>query len=161
MTNQDNPLLIVLRQKQVRLTTLHKKYIHLSFSRLQLLPRTSIIPKELASIPASVYPGCTYGKSHRRPWRYKGIKNLRKIRSVTRPVETVSIDHLVSPIDGFVPTHRGTLTINHYIGDTLFANHFSNITYAHLITEMNGETTVEAKKSFERDAATHNVKDSH
>ena len=67
------------------------------------------------------------------------------------------VDQLVSPTPGFVPTHRGTPSTKWYIGATIFVDHFSNFTYAHLMTEMNAETTVEAKLAFEQVCNTHGV----
>ena len=66
MTNQDNPLLIALINTQAYLATLHERYKHIKFSRLQLLARAILIPKKLGSMPAPAYPGCAYGKSHKR-----------------------------------------------------------------------------------------------
>ena len=43
----------------------------------------------------------------------------------------------------------------------MFVDHFSDLTYVHLMTEMNAEATVEAKRAFERMAATHGVKVQH
>ena len=54
-------------------------------------------------------------------------------------LETASMGQLLSPTDGFVPTHHGTLPINRYMGATVFINHFSDFTYVHLMTEINGE----------------------
>ena len=40
-------------------------------------------------------------------------------------------------------------------------DHFYNFTYAHLMTEMNAETTVEAKLAFERVWNVHGVRVVH
>ena len=73
----------------------------------------------------------------------------------------MSVDKLVSPTLGFVPTHRGTPTTKSYIGATLFVDHFSNFTYADFMTEMNSEATVEAKLAFERVCNAHGVRVTH
>ena len=77
------------------------------------------------------------------------------------PVQVVSIDQLVIPKLGFIPTHCGTPTTKRYIGDTVFVDHFSNFTYAHLMTEMNAETRVEDKLSFERVCNAHGIQVVH
>lgn len=60
------------------------------------------------------------------------------------------MDQLVSPTPGFVPTHRGSPMTQRYIGcATVFVDHLSDFTYVHLMTEMNGNTTVDAKLAFE------------
>ena len=125
------------------------------------MAKCSLIPKDLATVDPPCCPGCAYGKARRRQWRYKGARNRRHIRQANAPGQVVSIDQLVSPTDGFVPIHRGNPTTKRYVGATIFVDHFSDFTYCHLMTEMNAETTVEAKLAFERLFSTYNVNISH
>ena len=71
------------------------------------------------------------------------------------------MDQLISPTPGLVPTYRGNPTRTRYIGATVFVDHFSDFTYVHLMTEINAETTVEAKRAFERILNKHKVKAKH
>jgi hypothetical protein len=121
------------------------------------MAKAGLIPKDLANIKPPVCPGCAYGKAHQKPWRYKGSKNRRTIRVATAPGQVVSVDQLVSPMEGFVPTHRGTPTTLRYQGATVFVNHFSDFTYVHLMTKLDSAGTVEAKQAFERISSTHGV----
>ena len=73
----------------------------------------------------------------------------------------MSVDQLISPIAGFVPTHRGKPTLALYLGATVSVDHFSDFTYIHLMTEMNAEETVQAKLAFECECATHGVTVKH
>ena len=125
------------------------------------MAKCNLIPKDLSTVDPPTCPGCAYGKAHRRPWRHKGIANLKSIRPAIIPGQCVSIDQLVSPTPGFVPTHRGKPTLKRYIGATVFADHFSDYTYIHLMVEMNAKTTVETKEAFERVAEEHKVKIQH
>ena len=154
----EDPAIVLTRRKKARLATIHERLGHLSFSRLKLLARSGIIPKELANVDAPVCPGCAYGKAHRKPLRSKGIKNRRHIKLATEPGQVISVDQLISPTPGFVPTHRGRPTTQRYRGATVFVDHYSDYTYVHLMTEMNAEATVKAKQAFERISATHDVK---
>ena len=77
------------------------------------------------------------------------------------PIQVVSVDQLFIPTPGLVSTHRGTPTTKRYIGVTVFVDHFSNFTYAHLMTEINSETTVEAKLTFEQVCNAHGVRVVH
>ena len=97
--------IIMMKRKQVRLATIHEKLGHLSFPRLKLLARSGIILKELAHVDPPKCPGCAYGKAHRKPWRSKGLKNHRTIKPATKPGQVISVDQLISPTPGFVPTH--------------------------------------------------------
>ena len=153
----DDVDIVATREKQFRLLTIHERLGHISFAKLKLMARCGIIPRELANVTAPCCPGCAYGKAHRKPTRSKGIRNIRQIKSVNAPGLCVSVDQLVSPTPGFVPTHRGIPTLQRYKGATVFVDNYSDFTYTHLMTKMNAESTVEAKESFERIAHSHNV----
>lgn len=150
---------VIQRRKQAELLSYHERFGHFSFPRLQLMARAGLIPKYLSKVPIPVCPGCAYGKAHRKPIRHKGKRN--RLRQATRPGEVVSMDQLVSPTSGFVPTHRGNPTVQRYIGATVFVDHYSDFTYVHLMTKLNAETTVEAKNAFERIAKSHGVTVNH
>ena len=111
--------------------------------------RCNIIPRNLAGVEHPVWPGCAYGKAYTKPWSYKDINNLRKILHTTSPGAIVNVDQLVSPAPGFVPTHRGLSTKKRYLGDTLFVDHYSDLTYTYLMTDMDGDKTAQAKLVFE------------
>ena len=115
------------------------------------MARAGLISKDLANIDPPTCPGCAYRKSHRKPWRQKGTRNRKNIRVSTRPGQVVSVDQLISPTPGFIPTCRGTTTTKQYSGATVFVDNFSDFTYVHLMTgNMSADTTVEAKLTFER-----------
>ena len=71
------------------------------------------------------------------------------------------MDQLISPTLGFVPTHRGRPTLQRYVGATIFVDHYSDLTYIHLMTTVDAASTVEAKLAFERMAQSHSVKIKH
>ena len=56
---------------------------------------------------------------------------------------------------------RGERQQKRYVGATVFADHFSGLTYVHLMSSLSGDETVEAKQAFERFAAQHGVHVSH
>ena len=145
------------RRKQLRLLTIHERIDHISFSVLKLMARCGLIPKDLHHVTPSVYPGCAYVKVHRRPTCFKGHKNNRQIKPVDHPGLCVSVDQLVSPTPGFVPTHRGHPTTQRYQGATVFIDHYSDFIYVHLMTTMDAESTVVAKESLELIAHSYNV----
>lgn len=70
----------------------------------------------------------------------------------------MSIDQLISPTPGFVPIHYGLPTTKRYVGATAFVDHFSDLTYVHLMTEMTAASTVTSKEAFERLSASYNVR---
>ena len=75
--------------------------------------------------------------------------NNQQIKLARQPGEVVSIDQLVSPTPGFVPTHWGRPTMMRYIGTTVFYDHYSDFTYIHLMTKMDADATIKAKEAFE------------
>ena len=130
------------------MATLHESLEHFSFARLKILARAGIISRDLATVDPP-HALDVHGKARRRPWRHKGNKNLRTIRKTTAPGDDVSTYQLISPTLGFVPTHRGKPTLQRYVGATIFVDHFSDLTYVHLMTSMDSTATVEAKLAFE------------
>ena len=103
-------------------------------------------------------PGCSYGKSNRRPWRRKGKRNIKNIKPVTIPGQVVSADQLVSYNPGLIPTYRGLPTAKIYSGATIFVDHASDFTYVHLMEGTpDTEKTVEADQSFERISKSYGV----
>ena len=125
------------------------------------MARCGIIPKELGSLDPPTCPGCEYGKAHRLQWRYKGGCSLKSICTATAPGQVVSVDQLVSPTPGFVPTHRGTPADKRYVGATIFVDHLSDYTYAHLMVKINTAFTTAAKEAFERNLAAYGVTFKH
>ena len=153
----EDPAIQSIRTKQHRLSVLHERYGHLSFPKLRLMARSGLIPKDLANVEPPTCPGCAYGKAHRKPWRTKGTRNLRPIKPATHPGQVVSVDQLISPTPGFVPTHRGKPTTTRYVGATVFVDHFTDFTYVHLMTKMDADATVDAKRAFERVCSKYGV----
>ena len=157
---EESPEMVADRKKKARLYRYHEKFGHLSFKTLRLMAYARLIPRELANVEPPKCPGCTYGTQHRKPWRSRGKQ--RKIKVATRPGEVVSVDQLVSPTPGFVPTHRGRPTLQRYKAATVFVDHFSDYTYVVLmIGDPTAKTTVDAKLEFERVMAQHGVKVRH
>lgn len=76
------------------------------------------------------------------------MPNFASILPAIAPGQVVSVDQLVSPTRGIVPCHRGIPATKRYKGATVFVDHYSNFTYIHLMTEMDGAETVRAKESF-------------
>ena len=77
--------------QQARLSTFHEQLGNLSFHLLILLARALIIPKEKSSEDAPIFPGLTYGKSHCKPTRRKGVNNKKYLRTTTALCQVVSI----------------------------------------------------------------------
>jgi hypothetical protein len=154
----DDAATIIYKGKQQRLMTIHEQLGHISFARLHNLAKVHLMLHELASVDFPACPGCAYGKAHCRQKPYKGPKNLKKLKLTTAPGAVVSVNQLISPTPGFVPTHHRIPTTKRCTGATVFIDHFSDFTYTHLITgQPTGETTVEVKLAFECVASSHGV----
>ena len=154
---EEDPAIALVYCKQHKIAVLHERFGHLSFYILKLMAHSGLIYWELENVDSPTCPGCAYGKAHRSLWRRKGVGNRKILKIATVPGQVMSVDQLFSPTRGFVPTHRGTPTTKRYIGATVFMEHFSNFTYARLMTEMNAEAIVEAKLAFERVYNAHGV----
>jgi len=137
----------------------HDQLGHISFEQLKVLVQQGFIPKKLLHCPTPKCPGCLYGKAHKRPWRSK--QQPKTLKPATYPGEVVSVDQLESPVPGFVPTAKGRPTVQRYVGATVFADHFSDLTYVHLMKGLSGDETLEAKRAFEQYAEQHGVRIRH
>ena len=131
----------IVCHKQARLSNIYYQLGHLSFRTLKLLARAGISPKELANMDVSICKGCVYGKAHRIPTISKVVKNTKQLRIVTATGRVVSVDKLVSPTPGFIPTHRGIPTPKRYIDATVSIEHFYEFTYIHPVKKLDGETS--------------------
>ena len=158
---EEDPAFALVHLNQHKLAVLRERFGHLRFSILKLMDRSGLIPRKLVNVDSPTCTGCAYGKSHRKLCQLKGVRNLKILNIATVPGQVVRVDQLVSPTPGFFPTHRGTTTTKQYIAATVFVDHFSNFTYAHLIKEMNAETTIEAKLAFERACNSHGFRVVH
>ena len=111
ITVEEDPAIDLVHRKQHKLAALHESFGHLSFSVLKLMARADLIPRELANVDPPTCPGCAYGKEHHKPWRQKGVKNSKNLKSTTTPGQVISVDKFISPNPGFLPTHCGTPTV--------------------------------------------------
>ena len=76
---------------------------------------------------APICPVCAYGKAHRKPTQSKGANNKEQPRTTNAPGQFVSVDQLVIPTPGFIPTHRGRPMTQSYVDETVFFDHFSDL----------------------------------
>jgi hypothetical protein len=92
----EDPAITAVKRKQSRLATIHEQLRHFSFHRLKLLAKAGLISRDLANVDPPTCPGCVYGKAHRKPWHWKGIKNRKHLKLATTSGQVVSVDQLVS-----------------------------------------------------------------
>ena len=94
----------------------------------------------------------------KKPWRTKG-KEERTIRSESedRPGANTSVDQLESTTPGLILQSTGKLLRARYTAATIFVDHFSNFTYVHLMTSLDGEQTMAAKEAYEQFTQTFGV----
>ena len=100
-----------------------------------------------------------FGKVHRKGWITK-VDGRHGIRwdDDDNPGAGTSIDQLISTQSGLVPQTSGRLTRGRICGTNVMVDHFSNFIYVHLITSISGKQTLAAKKSYEWQAASYDVK---
>ena len=122
---------------------------HLSYKKMILLCDLRILPRRLLLVKPLMCTSCKSGSMTRLPWRVKGKKNKRVLKTVTKPGEYVSIDKTESHIPGFIGMMRGFLPKQRYTCATVFVDHYSDFTYNHLQRSTNMNDTLEAKTAFE------------
>jgi Reverse transcriptase (RNA-dependent DNA polymerase) len=137
----------------------HQKFNHCSPRRLQMLAKSGVIPRRLATCPVPVCSACLYGKATRRPWR---VKAQNKPSSVpTLPGQVVSVDQMVSKTPGLIAQMSGFLTKERYRYATVFVDNATDYSYVHFHKSSSAEEALEAKETFERKASEFGVKIRH
>ena len=157
--NPPNPVTTTtgpLTTAQQHLLKLHNKYGHISFTLLRHMATQGLIPKSLATCEPPKCPSCIYGKQTRRPWRTKGTTSSIG-PTPTAPGDCVSVDQLISPTPGLIAQVKGWLTHDRYKAATIFADHFSGLSFVHVSRGTTADETIEAKQAFEAYAATMGV----
>ena len=131
---------------------------HLPFSILNNMAKNGMIPHRLHNVSAPKCVGCLFGKSHRKPWRYKNCSN--KIRAIDeiKPGDNTSIDAMESTTPGLIPQTSGFLTNRRYWAATIFVDHATNYGFVHLQEDQTLQSTLQAKLAYENHASTCGVK---
>ena len=73
-----DPKIVIEKRKRMQFLTIHKSLGHTIFHIMRLLCLAGILPRELTNVAPPICPGCSYGKSNRKPWHQKGKSNLKK-----------------------------------------------------------------------------------
>ena len=90
-------------------------------------------------------PGSAYGKASRKKLCNKGDTIIKYPRKAMRARDVASADQFISTVPGFSPIHWKKPTSKGYIGATVFVDHYTDLTYVHLMTVLTAESTVAAK----------------
>ena len=146
-------------QDENELRLIHEKLKHLPESRLHRLAEKGIIPHKFKHVKLPPCASCIFGKQHKRPWRTRA-KQRHSIRREDQkgPGANTSTDQLESSHAGLIPQVKGILMNARYIGATVFVDHATDFCYIHLMKDLSGESTLEAKNAYERRAESHGVK---
>lgn len=135
----------------ISLLKLHQKFNHISFRKLQLMAKLGVVDKKLAKCEIPFCSSCMYAKQTRTPWRNKPQKDYMP-SSPPDPGEVVSVDHMVSPTQGFIAQMTGILTTKRYKYATVFVDQGSGYGYVHLQQTASAEETIKGKIAFELQA---------
>jgi hypothetical protein len=136
---------------------------HLPFFKLKVLAEIGALSRKLIPGRPPKCAACMYARATKRPWRYPSTEGPQPVqpRTATAPGECVSIDQLKSSTPGLIAQLKGTPTKARYTCATVFVDHYSRWSYVHFQKTTSGAETVEAKRAFERLAASHNVRVRH
>ena len=149
---------------QQEFLSLHHKLCHLPFSVMLRMSKLGILPKRFLKLRNNMPPcaSCMFGQAHRRPWRHKTsqvssggtIRNPRRVKAG----EKVCTDQLVSAQPGMVPQEKGSSTRARIWGATIFVDCATDWIKVCLMQDTSGDSTLEAKNAFERDAMARGIK---
>ena len=158
-TNQTDISLSLLQEKFLRW---HERCNHLPYSKMLLLSKRGILPKEFLKLENNFPPcgSCLFGRQHRRPKKAKFGSPIRQ-EEHNYPGGGVSADQIISAQPGLVPQNAGKLTNKRINSVTVFVDHYSDFSYVVLMTECSGNETLRAKQEFEAYAASNGIRISH
>ena len=129
------------------------------FITLQRLAKRGVIPKCILKVKKMpLCASCAFGSAHRRAWRSKGKKG-KGVRDKTndKPGSGTSCDHIISAQPGLIPQSKGSLTHDRFWGSVLYADHFSDFIYNHLISGTTSLETLQSKQAYERIAKSYGI----
>ena len=145
-----------------QMTVWHRRLGHVSGNKLRSLAVKGVIPSHLKDAHLPTCRSCLLAKAQRKAWRTKGKKEQTIApRECKVAGDIVSMDHLQSFIPGFVGQSTGRLTMSRYVGAVFFVDHFSDMSFVHLVKDMTVESTIKAREAFVRFCGQHGVKLSH
>ena len=127
----------------------HHKFGHVSFARLQAMARQGTLPAKLAKCPIPLCASCFYGKATKRATATKTPVSILPQKKITQPGQVVSVDCLTSADPGLIAQMAGGLTNARYLHVCVFVDHYSDLSYVHLLKTQSGEEVLEAKEAFE------------
>ena len=152
---------------QQEFLSLHHRLLHLPFTIMLRMAQLGILPKRFTKLRNDLPPctSCLFGQSHRRPWRHtsSALKTGGVLRgkNVTQPGQTVGTDQLVSAQPGLVPQEKGTMTRARIWGATIFVDYATKWVKVCLMEDASGDSTLEAKESFEHACSCRGVDPKH
>ncbi len=141
----------------------HERCNHLPYSKMLLLSKRGILPKEFLQLKDNFPPcgSCLFGRQHRRPKKSSKSGSPIRQKEHNYPGGGVSADQIISSQPGLVPQSSGKLTNKRITSVTVFVDHYSDFSYVVLMTECSGKETLRAKQEFEAYAASNGVRISH
>jgi hypothetical protein len=93
-----------------------------------------LIPKKFAKCRVPMCAACQYGKATKIPWRTKQPANqINETKNITTNGHCISVDQFESPVPGMIAHLKGKPTPARYKFGTVFMDHFSDMTYIHLL----------------------------
>ena len=80
----------------------------------------------------------------------KRRNNWSKRQTSGGPGGIVSVDKLVSPINGFISQMTGILTRKRYKNATVYVDQYSGLVYTYLHKSSDADETIQVNKDFEK-----------
>ena len=82
---EEDTAVALTHHNQHKLAALCERFGHLSFFIIKLMTQGVLISRDLENVDSPTCPGCSYGKSHRKPWQQKGVRIHKSLNIATVP----------------------------------------------------------------------------
>ena len=121
------------------------------------MAKQGTLPAKLGKCPVRVCASCFYGKATKRAKAGKTPVLILPLKKITRPGEVVSVDCLTSATPGLIAQTAGGLTRERYLHAIVFVDHYSDLSYVHLLKTQSGEEVLKAKEAFKTYASSFGI----
>jgi hypothetical protein len=125
--------------------------------RLQAMSKQGILPARLGKCPTPLCAACFYGKATKQQTRTKTPESILPNKKITQPGQVISVDCLTLDDAGLVAQMTGNRTHARYKHVIIFVDHYSDLSYVHLLKKQDAEEVIQAKETFETYAGSFEI----
>lgn len=134
---------------QAEFQAIHCRCGHMLPEKIKVLATRGDLPKRLLGCMVPKCAACMCGEATKRARQSKAPVNSFNMPKPDQPGAVVAMDQLMSSVQGMTGPMKGFITRKQCMVATVFADHFSGLSFVHNQMSTNADHTIEAKRAFE------------